>query len=334
MIPGLVRYLEEISVHLRLNPLREKQLLRELYTHLEDRVEEFEEEGRPHETAVTEATRTFGSPRLVAHEMYQVHGLGTWVSAAIASVPYIAVAFLFALHLWTSLAWLAAFMTVSVLVTLLGWWKGKPPWMYPWAGFSLVLPVASGFIAAGAFWRDATALAAGESAALPLWALAGLLVYAALALQLVVSVLVKVVRMDWTYASLMLLPIPIVVRWLLSLQMEGSVLAYERTSFQAGADGVVALVFLMLAALPMIFVRVSRRRFKIAALMIAAPVAFIAAAQNISGAMSLPALFLSTALAILLLLVPAFLDSRVGRGSPNYRAVASRETQNALSGLF
>ena len=89
----------------------------------------------------------------------------------------------------------------------------------------------------------------------------------------------------------------------------------------------------MLAALPMIFVRVSRRRFKIAALMIAAPVAFIAAAQNISGAMSLPALVLSTALAVILLLVPAFLDSRVGRGSPSYRAVASRETQNALSGL-
>ena len=170
MIPGLVRYLEEISVHLRLNPLREKQVLRELYTHLEERVEEFEEEGRPHDTAVREATRTFGSPRLVAQEMYHVHGLGTWVSAAIASVPYIAVAFLFALHLWTSLAWLAAFMTVSVLVTLLGWWKGKPPWMYPWAGFSLVLPIGSGFIAAGAFWRDATALVSGGNAELPLWA--------------------------------------------------------------------------------------------------------------------------------------------------------------------
>ena len=37
----------------------------------------------------------------------------------------------------------------------------------------------------------------------------GLLVYAALALWLVVSVLVRVVRLDWTYASLMLLPIPI-----------------------------------------------------------------------------------------------------------------------------
>lgn len=334
MIPGLVRYLEQISIHLRLNPLREKQVLRELYTHLEDRVQEFEAGGRPRAEAVEEATRAFGSPLRVAHEMYRVHSIGTWLDAALASVPYLAVSLLFALHLWTSLAWLAVFMAISVIFALTGWWRGKPLWMYSWAGFALVIPVASGFIAAGSFWRDFSTVLHGGGPTLSLWILAGLAVYVPLALWLVASVLVKVVRLDWAYASMMLLPIPIAVRWLLSLQFSGSALTYERTPFEGGADGVVALVFLTLAALPVLFVRARRRGLKIAALMTAAPVAFIAAAQNMSGSMGLPTLLLSTVLAVLLLLAPALLESRVGRNSNGYKATASSETRNALSGLF
>ncbi len=334
MIPGLVRYLEQISIHLRLNPLREKQVLRELYTHLEDRVQEFEDGGRPRAEAVEEATRTFGSPLLVAHEMYRVHSIGTWLDAALASLPYLAVSFLFALHLWTSLAWLAVFMAVSVIFTLIGWWKGKPLWMYPWAGFSLVIPVASGFIAVGGFWRDFSTVLGGGIPILSLWVLVGLAVYVALALWLVASAVVKVVRLDWTYASLMLLPIPFAVRWLLSLQFSGGALTYERASFDPGADGVVALAFLALAGLPVLFVRARKRALKIGALMTAAPVAFIVAAQNMSGSMGLPTLLLSTVLAVLLLLAPALLESRVGRSSNDYKATASIQTRNALSGLF
>ena len=94
------------------------------------------------------------------------------------------------------------------------------------------------------------------------------------------------------------------------------------------------MVFLMLAALPMIFVRVSRRRFKIAALMIAAPGGLhrrgaehrrrdesagpvpLDRAGGDPAAWSRPSSMRGWAAA-----------------AQSYRAVASRETQNALSGL-
>ena len=47
MLPArLVNYLEELSAHLRLDPLRERQLLREMHTHLEDRVADLRTQGR------------------------------------------------------------------------------------------------------------------------------------------------------------------------------------------------------------------------------------------------------------------------------------------------
>lgn len=124
MIPGLVRYLEDLSLHLRLNPLRERQVIREMYTHLEDRVRNLQDDGCTREQAVTEATSKFGKPVAIAHELSHVHSERPWGNALLAAAPYAGVFLLFASHGWRSLPWLCTFLTVSVVMTLIGWWRG------------------------------------------------------------------------------------------------------------------------------------------------------------------------------------------------------------------
>ena len=95
MVPDLVRYLEELSVHLRLNPLKERQVIREMYTHLEDRVTELEGDGLTQREAVRVATKGFGPPKVVAEELFGAHGVGTWTDALLAASPYFGVFLLF-----------------------------------------------------------------------------------------------------------------------------------------------------------------------------------------------------------------------------------------------
>lgn len=330
MVPGLVRYLEDLSLHLRLDSRREGRIIREMYSHLEDRVLDLEREGLSREQAVQEATRGFGKPQAVAQEMYRVHSTGSWADALLAATPHVGVFLLFALQLWQSFAWLAAFLTASVAVTLIGWWRGKPQWMYPWAGYSLALPLVSGMIAAVAVGRGGWGMLHGQALALPLWMYAGLLAYIPLSLWMLLSAVRRVIRRDWTFASLMILPFPILVRWILSLQVEGSALVYGRPAFAPEADTAIALVFLCLAAMPILFVRLNQRRLKIAALVAATPPSFIVAAANMPGSWGVPWLLLFSLVPVLFLLAPALVDMKLGRGSSHYHASLERRIEGTL----
>lgn len=331
MVPELVRYLEDLSLHLRLNPLRERQVIREMYTHLEDRVRDLEEAGRSRDLAVAEATSKFGTPVAVAQELSHVHSDRSWGNALLAAAPYAGIFLLFALHAWQSLPWVCVFLSVSVVMTLIGWWRGKPQWMYPWAGFALLIPMVTGIIAIGAVWKDGNAYLNGDLAKVPGWALLGLLIYIPFSLWMLISVMIKVIRFDWLMASLMLLPFPILTRWMLSLQFEGSALAYNRTAFNPEADLVVALVFLVLAALPVLFVRIQQRPVKIGALTLVTPPSFIVAAYNTPGKSEFWALALFALLALVVLMLPALLDRRVGRGSSGYKSNQARWAEQILS---
>ncbi len=331
MVPGLVKYLEVISANLRLHPVRQRQIIREMYTHLEERVDDLEARGLTHDQAVDQATAGFGQPRAVARELYEVHSDRNWLSASLAAAPYVGVSLLFALGLSTSLTWLAVFLSASVGMTLLGWWRGKPQWMYPWAGFSLVLPLVSGLIAGAAVGQAGWQVLHGREPTLPYWVVLGLLTYMPFSIWMLVSVLVKVIRFDWIFASLMLLPFPILVRWILSLQFEGSALAYERGIIAPGADLNIALVFLALSILPVLVLRLDRRSLKIAALLVATPPSFIAAAYNLPGHFELPGVLLFAVLSVLLLLAPGFLDTKVGRSSAGFRRDLTRLTESAIT---
>lgn len=309
----LSAYLEELGAHLRLDPFHERQVLREMHSHLQERMSELRARGLTEEEATETALQGLGHPHLLARELTSAHTASSWTEALLAAFPYLCVSLIFALQLWPSLAWLGIFMTTSVAATLYGWWRKKPLWMFPWAGFSLVLPLASGFIAGAAVATAAVRILHGQPTQLPLFVVLGLLAYVPLALWLIVSVIHKVVRFDWIFASLMLLPFPVLVRWFLSLQFQGSALAYDGGSISHEADAPIALVFLALSLLPIIVVRLQQRRVKVVALFLATPPSFLVAAHYMPGASSLVALALFTLLSIMLVAVPAVVDRRLGR---------------------
>ncbi len=326
MATELGRYLEDMRRHLRVDPARQDQVVRELYTHLEDRVRDLESQGLPHEEAVLRATRGLGQPGQLASRMYRVHGRGTWHDAMVSATPHLAVSLIFAAHLWQSVGWIGIFLGASVAMTLFGWWRGKPHWMYPWAGYSLALPLISGIIAAVAVGQGGWGLSHGQPLEMPLWVFAGLLSYIPLASWMLLSVSRQVIRRDWIFLSLMALPIPILARWLLSLQWEGSALVYSKPELTIAADQVVALVFLGLAVVPVLFVRLKQRPLKIIALVIATPPSFVVAATNIPGSRDVPWVMLSTMLAVAFLLAPALLDLTMGHASHDGPSLASRRT--------
>ena len=84
-----------------------------------------------------------------------------------------------------------------------GWWRGKPAWLFPWLGYSL-LPVA----VAGLLLLY---LPKG-------WSWLAILLYIPLALWLIYSITVQTIRRDWLYSALMLLPVSVMSGWFLVIE--------------------------------------------------------------------------------------------------------------------
>ncbi|MBI3744781.1 MAG: hypothetical protein HY261_10930, partial [Chloroflexi bacterium] len=99
---------------------------------------------------------------------------------------------------------------------------------------------------------------------------------------------------------------------------------------EPGSNGSVALVFLALALLPVLFVRSGHRWLKIVALVVAMPLAFIVTAYSIPGTTWLPALILLSIISVLFLLTPLVLDYTVGKHSSRARTAHGLWTENAL----
>ena len=72
-------------------------------------------------------------------------------------------------------------------------------------------------------------------------------------------------------------------------------------------------MFLGLAALPVLFVRLRQRRLKIAALVLGTPPSVIVASVSIPGSWELPGLLFFAALSVFFVLTPALLDMKMGR---------------------
>ena len=66
MLTEAKKCLDKARAHLKLDPSSEKEILCELYTHFEDRVEELEASGLSEEEAVRGSSPKFGSLKTVA----------------------------------------------------------------------------------------------------------------------------------------------------------------------------------------------------------------------------------------------------------------------------
>ena len=302
-------YLSDLGRHLHLDSSEEREILRELRDHIEDRSRELESEGMSTADAQSRALQELGGSDDIAEELYQVHSRASWHHTALAVLPHIVLAIIFAFHLWSSPGWLALLLAGTVIMSAIGWRKGRPKWTYSWLGYSLVAPFVSWGLAMSAVVYGAWSVLTKGTLPLSIPLYMVIFGYVAISIWIVVRVASKLVRPDWVMGSLTILPVPFLVYWFVYFYDRRDVLESSGYPLR-DVDSSAAIVFLVLAGTTALFLRISRRVIRVALLAVAAPSLIVLAWISLQGGPGFVALFLFCAFSMLVLLAPKLFDSR------------------------
>jgi hypothetical protein len=226
----------------------------ELYTHLEDKRRELEENGLSKEEASKIAVQSLGSPELIAQQIYETHAQGSWKDALFSALPHFLVALLFTSYYWQNIVYVSIMLALIVGIAIYGWHRGKPIWIFPWLGYYLMPVVVTGILL--------LSLPQG-------WGWIAALIYIPLALFVFIHIVKQTARRDWLYASLMLAPMLVTLTWFSSLGTGNELLrdGIWLASLQTNALWIV-ISFIALAAATIAFIRLKPRRYKIMSLLI------------------------------------------------------------------
>jgi MFS family permease len=219
-----------------------------------------------------------------------------------ASLPHLLFALLFALNWWQGIGWLAVTLGLILSTAIYGWWRGRPVWLFPWLGYSLIPVIVAGVLLIY----------------LPLgWSWLAIVVYVPLALWLICFVAIQTIKRDWLYIALTLLPIPIIIGWFLAVAEEGQLLVLSLDQIQQSARW-IGLSFLALGATVAAFIRLRQRWLKVTLLVVSGFLTLIMVACYARGRLSLPAFLVLNLVMLGLLLAPALLERRLrrSRGQP------------------
>jgi len=295
---SLSSYLNSIRDNLRLEPSAEKEVIDELQAHIEDKIQELKEAGLSEEEAANTCVRLLGSAKLVAHQLYEAHSQGTWRQTLLASMPHLLFASLFALSWWRGSGWLLIMLVLVLTMAVYGWWHGKPTWLFPWLGYSLLPVVVAGL--------SLLYLPKG-------WSWLAILLYIPLALWLLYSITVQTIKRDWLYCSLMLLPVPTIIGWFLVVEPMGKFPEYWLERIHNFAPW-IGLSFLALAVAVALFIRLRQRWLKVAVLVISGLLTLIMVACYAEGRLGLVALLVLIVVMLGLVLIPALLEHWIKHG--------------------
>jgi hypothetical protein len=295
MTTALGHYLEIVRDNLRIGPSEEREVFSELKTHIEDRLQELKETGLSEEEAAETCLGLLGSAKMIARQIYEAHSQGTWRQALLASMPHLLFATLFALNWWHHVGWLSTVVILILGTVVYGWWHGKPNWIFPWLGYSL-LPVAVVgiillYLPKGLSW-------------------VAVAVYIPLTLWWLYYIVDQTVRRDWLFGSSMLLPIPIIAGWFLALEPQNQFSEYSMQRVHDFAPW-IALSFLALALTIVAFIRLRQRWLRTILLIISGLLTLTMIAYYTDGRLSLPAFVLLVLATAGLFLIPALLERRI-----------------------
>jgi len=294
----LSSYLRKIKENLHLDAASEKEIIQELETHVEDCCLEMQESGLSEEEAIENSLQLLGSAKMVAHQIYEVHSQGTWRQALLAGMPHLFFAALFALNWLTGASWVPVLLIVIAGVVFYGSLHSKPTWLFPWLGYAL-FPVA----AAGA---SLLYLPQG-------WPWLTLILYVPLVLWLCCFIIIKFIKRDWLYATLILVPVPTFVGWFLA---SGQVVFPDlKLGFLYDFAPWTGFTFLIMGVSVTLFVRLKNRWLRITALIIPGLMSatVITLASNRLGFWAFLGLLL---LMLSFILVPAYIDHHVRQSNP------------------
>jgi len=298
MIAALSQYLDSIRDNLRLDFSVEKEVMNELESHIEDELQELKEAGLSEEEAVSTCVRLLGSAKLIARQIYEAHSQGSWQQTLLASLPHLLFGLIFALNWWQEIGWLLVMLGLVLSTVAYGWWHGKPTWLFPWLGYSLVPVVAAGLLL----------LYLPEG-----WSWVAILIYIPLALWLVYAVTVQTIKKDWLFSSLMLLPVPVIAGWLIAVGWERRFPEFSLERLYDFAPW-IGLSFLALGLSVAMFIRLRQRWLKVAVLFISGFLTLILVACYAGGRLGLPAFLFLTLIMLGVFLTPALLEREIRHG--------------------
>ncbi len=290
-------YFDSLKEQLRLNPVARDEFLREIQGHVEDRACEFQQAGLSRKKAKERAIRLLGSPKLLARQVYAVYNQGSWRQAMFCALPHFIIAALFALQWWHHTFMLAMAVLVIIASVLFGWLRGKPNWLFPWLGYILLPVIAGGVLLLYLPSR---------------WSWFAALAYLPLVILIVVFTTRQALKRDWMFVTLMLLPFPIAVGWMLPVANGAEFTLFD----QLGAyEPWIALSFAAMALGVTVFVRARSRWVKGVVLIIIQIIVLLAMAIAGNSSLGLWGWSLLFLFALSLFVIPALLEKWVRRSA-------------------
>lgn len=292
MVTVLSRYLDNVRENLRLDRSVESEVIHELETHIEDELQELREVGLSEEEAANTCLNLLGSAKVVAGQIYEAHSQGSWRQALLAAMPHMLFGLLFVVNWWRGIGWLLGMLVLVLSMAVYGWWRGKPAWLFPWLGYSLLPVVAAGLLL--------LYLPAG-------WSWVAILFYIPLALWLLYAITVQTIKRDWLYTSLMLLPVPTIIGWFIAVEPVHKLPEPWLQRMQDFAPW-IGLTFLALGLTVATFIRLRKRWLRVSVLVASGLLTLTMIAYYTEGRLSLPALLILIVVMLLLLLSPALVE--------------------------
>ena len=316
MAAELSNYLHSLARRMHLEPSQEQDILLELEGHLEDKAAELESQGMDRPTALKLAVQDMGSPEPVANGLYKVHSPGVWRDALLATVPHFLLAALFALNLWSHYFLVSLLLIGIALVTWKNWRAGNPSkWSYSWMGYSLAAPALSWLLSLITLGYGAWTLATTGQLPFNVVLFFLLIGYVPFSMWIVFRVARKVIRRDWLLASLTALPFPFLTSFVLFLNWDGGLWS-NHAQRSENSDTAKAGIFLALAIITAVFVKIGPRLVKIGLLTLATAVLVTITAGSLPVSLSVLAVFMMIVVSVVFLLSPAMLESQRNHNHP------------------
>jgi hypothetical protein len=313
MLPEVRGYLTDIRLRLHLEPAIEKQVIGELHSHFQEKIDELHENGLSEEEAAREAVRSFGRTKVVARMMYEAYSKGDWSEALLSAFPHLIVACLFIFHLWYHPILASSVFIMLVGVTLFGWWRGKPNWLYSWIGYALIPLIIGGYASLTVLERTVSFFLSGSGSLPDIWILLLVGIFFTCSIWIIIRTTIRVARRDWILASLMLTPLPVLGSWLFNIERMGGLFNGGLAAFSQW-DTSMALVLFVLAVASATFIRLRKRIFKGIALLTLALISTTIIGNILWDNQGFFGFLTVSVLSLLFLLSPVLLQTRLSHG--------------------
>jgi hypothetical protein len=297
MTRELAEYIENIRFTSKIGSAEDTEIIGELESHIEDRIQELTDAGLSEEEATRTCLGQMGSPSLVARQIYEAYSQGTWKQVLMASLPHLLFGGIFVLNWWHHISWLIVLLSLTLGITIYGWCHGKPNWVFSWLSYSLIPVLSTSLLL--------VYLPKG-------WSLIVIPFYLSLAGWWLIHIVNQIIKKDWLFSSVMLLPIPIIVGWFFTICPTGKPTEASLELAKTMAPW-IALSFFGLALTIAVFIRIRQRWLRIALLALSGISTLTLVANYTHGYLTTP-MFAGLMLIMWgIFLIPPLLERRLRR---------------------